>query len=196
MFIRHTKWMNNFVVCLPKNGQLVNDFSSFSLNKSLGRIRSSVDAKKSYVLLLFIFLVYDQKRNVVQWNRSFFYWSFPFSNKDSDKANIDFSSHQKNNNQEYKTKSFQLLFPPWKWRGQQQQNNSNNSFCWLLDKYDVFFKVVRTRWKKKQTLHFITQKKSVCSNFSLATKHSRNWREVTEKKTDRSNVFVCIRSIH
>jgi hypothetical protein len=102
--------MNNFVVCLPKNGELFKDFSSFSLSKSLERIRSSLDAKKnSYVLLLFIFLVYDQKRNVVQWNRISFTDHFLFSNNVNEKANIDFSSHQKNNNQEYKKKSFQLL---------------------------------------------------------------------------------------
>ncbi len=102
--------MNNFVVCLPKNGQLVKDFSLFSLSESLERIRSSLDAKKnSYVLLLFIFLVYDQKRIVVQWNRIFFTDHCLFSNNVSDKANIDFSSHQKHNNQEYKKKSVQLL---------------------------------------------------------------------------------------
>jgi hypothetical protein len=65
--------------------------------------------KNSYALLLFIFLVYDQKQNVVQWNRTVFTDHFLFSDEDTDKANIDFSSHQKNNNQEYKKKSFQLL---------------------------------------------------------------------------------------
>jgi hypothetical protein len=70
--------MNNFVVCLPINGQLVKDFSSFSLHKSLERIRSSLAA-------------------------------ILFSNDVNEKANIDFSSHQKNNNHEYKKKSVQLL---------------------------------------------------------------------------------------
>jgi hypothetical protein len=39
----------------------------------------------------------------------FFTDHFFFSNDVNEKASIDFSSHQKNNKQEYKKKSFQLL---------------------------------------------------------------------------------------
>lgn len=102
--------MNNFVVCLPKNGQLVNDFSSFSLSKSLERIRSSLNAKK-FICTSFIHIsCLSSKTDCRSMEQNFFFTDhFLFSNDVNEKANIDFSSHQKNNNQEYKKKSFQLV---------------------------------------------------------------------------------------